>query len=179
MGRAVTREVAKAAPKRKLLYVDLGEHKGRLEEFCAARDMKVSQYVRSMLIDALADQPMAKAGSGRKAPAKRAASNEPAGRLEYVVTASQKKALEERAERAGFASVRGYVSALVRAHLTGAPQLGSFELQALVGSNGQLASLVQQLRDRPGVPADLVDQVRAHLKDVRALIQDNTNRWGA
>lgn len=163
---------------RKVLRVDLGDHKDALEAFCKAEGITVSQFVRSTLLEAMGQQPVEPRLASKSAALRKPARHE-GERLEYVVSPEDKVLLVQRADVAGFMSLRGYVSALVRAHITGRPQLGNPELQALVTSTAQVTSLVQKLRSGCAVPYGLEEQVRTHLSEVRQLIQANARRWGA
>jgi len=167
-----------ARPARNVLRVDMGEHKKALDDFCAAQGLTVSQLVRSTLLPMLGGgAAVATAKPARKGAAK--PSEGPRQRRELRLHPDHDAALMRRADSLGFKSFQGYVEALVRAHLTHTPQPGPAELQELGISNQRLVDIVQILRRSPAPPADLVKTIEAHLREVRAVIDNSAERWKA
>jgi hypothetical protein len=174
--------VSQAQPAaRQVLRVDMGEKKAAVEAFCERQGTTVSQFVRAAVLKAMEGNPGAdRPSKGKTAPAgkKAAAADAKEVRVEFVLTGAEDRALQERAEAAGFMSKRAYLAALVRANLGGGPQLGQGELQAMLSSSSQLTALLQLLRERPGkTPAEVSAVVREHLKTVKAVVDSNVRRW--
>ncbi len=115
----------------------------------------------------------------------------PSRRCEVRLTASEITAAQAVAAREGFALPR-WIVGLLRARLTGTPQFGQSELEALAKSNLHLLAIGRNLNqvakalnastaDRSAYRIDLVEQIRdviaEHTSKVALLMSANTERW--
>jgi predicted HicB family RNase H-like nuclease len=112
-------------------------------------------------------------------------------RVEVRVTAAEHQSIAELAAATGF-SVNSWIVALIRAQLTGSPQLGQGELEQLASSNSRLLAIGRNLnqiaralnaapaeaaRPRPELIVSLASEIKSHTAAVAALIQSNVQRW--
>lgn len=112
-------------------------------------------------------------------------------RKEIRLTESEFRQADALAFKEGFALAR-WIVALVRARLTGAPQLGQHELELLARSNMQILAVGRNLNQiakamhmspevGSGCRPELVEQLHAafreHAATVAAVLAANVNRW--
>ncbi|CAM2197891.1 protein of unknown function [Paraburkholderia kururiensis] len=110
-------------------------------------------------------------------------------RIEVRLTPAELEAVGKQAA-ASSVTLNRWIVALIRAHLTGEPQLGQVEMRLLSDSNQQLATvsrwLAQLARDAaagrltPDTESNMgaVRQlIGTHLRAVTALIRANLDRW--
>lgn len=161
---------ATASPVRQILRVDLGAKKAAFEALCAKEGVTVSQKARELVMGALG----ASKGQGDRAP--RVPLDESKRRFEILLTDSERTELTRRAEAAGF-TLRGYLSAMVRRHLSQVVlPVGVDELQALSASNARLLTIAQELRGRASDEA-LTAELMGHIKKVAAVLASQERRW--
>ncbi len=118
--------------------------------------------------------------------------SEPKKRIEVKLTASERSAADERAQREGFPSTNLWVAAVVRAALTNMPQFGRGEVDALGRSNHELLAIGRNLNqitkhlnasngDPAGYNVELVEklavEVRRHVSKVGDLLRASIYRW--
>ncbi|ESQ79254.1 hypothetical protein AEYBE204_09600 [Asticcacaulis sp. YBE204] len=110
-------------------------------------------------------------------------------RREIAMTPSELARVMSIAEADGF-SVSKWLAAVVRSRLTGTPQFGAAELQALTESNRQLALIGRQLHhlnrvlnghssEIPEVSSidTIRQQISVHTAHVSRLVASNLERW--
>jgi hypothetical protein len=113
----------------------------------------------------------------------------PKRRLEFRLTASERQALAERAEKEGMTPQQWLVG-LVRANLIARPQFGMSELGALGESNYQLLAIGRNLNQiakhlNEGLPEQVTPstierlraEIRAHVEAVSKIMRSNLERW--
>ena len=115
----------------------------------------------------------------------------PTIRKEVALTPSEFALVEAIAIVEGF-SVTKWIVALIRARLTGSPQLGQNELELMARSNLQLMSIGRNLNQmakalnttpnehsgfRVSLINDLVAAIKAHTKMVSGVMAANSERW--
>ena len=178
MGRAMSGldQGAGAGSGRQILRVDLGSKKAAFEALCAQEGVSISQKARELVMGALgASLGPSKTGAGRGS---RIREDESRRRFEILLTDTERAELTRRAEAAGY-TLRGYLSAMVRRHLTEtALPLGVAELQALSESNARLLAIAQDLRTRSEGEA-LSAELMGHIKKVAAVLASQERRWFA
>ncbi|WP_311767423.1 plasmid stabilization protein [Burkholderia cepacia] len=119
----------------------------------------------------------------------RPVAGEPRTRIEIRLTIAERRAVERRATAMGLHSNRWIVS-LIRAQMTGEPQLGEPELHALAVSNQRLAEISRLLgqlaradsaepvnRNLRSEWVELRSRVDEHLRTTAAIIRANLDRW--
>lgn len=165
--------------------VPLGDMKGEFTAWCKRQGVTVNDAVRQMVARVLGMDV-------RQLP--HVASADGDGRVSVKVQFSRDEyeAVSRTAGHMGFTLSR-FLVAMVRAQITGDPQLGERELAALEASNYQLAAIGRNLNQiaralnaQPVAAAQphrlaLVDALRgeidAHLKAVHAMQRANLARW--
>ncbi|KAE8755323.1 plasmid stabilization protein [Paraburkholderia madseniana] len=172
---------------RERLCVELGAVRPRWDAWCARRGVTVGEGVRQLIavaVNAEADDRPVEIESGLTRPIV----GESRSRIEIRLTAAEKMVVEQRAAASGLHSNR-WIVALIRAQLTGEPQLGARELLLLSASNQQLAVIsrslgqlargggagftCQELADFEGIR----EKIDAHLRAVTGVVRANLDRW--
>jgi hypothetical protein len=110
-------------------------------------------------------------------------------RMKIRLTASERQALTRRAEEEGMTPQQWLVG-LVRSNLTGRPQFGMRELNALGESNYQLLAIGRNLNQiakhlNEGLPEQVTPasleklraEIRAHVDTVSKAMRGNLERW--
>jgi hypothetical protein len=113
----------------------------------------------------------------------------PKSRMEFRLTASERQALVERAEKGGMTPQQWLVG-LVRANLVERPQFGMYELNILGESNYQLLAIGRNLNQiakhlheglpeqvTPAAVENLRAEIRAHVEAVSKAMRGNLERW--
>lgn len=179
----------KPAPRpRKTLVVDLGDLKESWLEWCAAQGVTPSQAMREIVMKVTVS-------AAPKAPLRatelRGKRDKTRVRREIRLSGSEDDLARKHAKTAGF-SVSRWLLALVRAQLTGNPQLGQEEQEALAQSNYQLLMIGRNLNqiaralnttpeDRRVYNVEAIEQLREyiqhHVVRASAVIEANLERW--
>lgn len=97
------------------------------------------------------------------------------------ITASEHGAMKAAAQAVGLSEAR-WLHWLIRAHLTGEPHFGQFELEALTSSNLTLLKLNRTLRslssnDVAQQVEDISCEIARHTRLVAELVRANQMRW--
>ena len=168
------------------ITVDLLEHKQAWLDYCEANGTTSSAAFRQIVQSLLAKQDQAQALT--------IADNDPEKatvRKKISLTPSEAERVESVAKVEGFSSTR-WIVALIRARLTGTPQLGQQELEALAQSNLQLLKIGRNLNQvaralntspeaqrtfRVDGIEKLHGLIERHAKAVSAAMTANTDRW--
>ena len=170
------------------LNIHLGaELKARWLAFCASIGRTPGAAIKEAIEAQLAEHEKAAAKTYQQAP--EAVPSEPKERFEILLTASEKAALRERAnvERC---SMRRWVVDAIRAGLTGEPQFGMSEIEALGQSNYQLLAVGRNLNQiarrlnagkyEPVTVARidrLSEQIETHTEAVQRAMRASLERW--
>lgn len=180
--------------RRNMLVVDLGETLQAWREACARRGVTVSEGTRGAVRVALGQGLSEPALPRENAPIAVEQVGRGASRTERVeirLTTSEYEIAGLVAAADGFTLPR-WIAKLVRYRLTGTPQLGQAELEALSESNYQLRRLGRNLNqvarmlniDPASRDADelaLIEEVKAtiecHTKIVGKVLDKNFQRW--
>lgn len=186
---------APASSKRRIVSVDLGELKDEWLAWCERQGVSPSQGLRSVVAKLTAvapDDPR----PGASLRARRGVRDTGRVRRELRLTVSEDAQLARRAAAEGF-SPQKWLVALVRAQLTGEPQLGQREQDLLGESNLQLLGVARTLgklaklaaaphgsgAGEGAVPVDaaLIHELRQyierHVERAAGVIEANSERW--
>ncbi|MDB0516273.1 MobC family plasmid mobilization relaxosome protein [Ralstonia solanacearum] len=168
------------------ITVDLLEHKQAWLDYCESHGTTPSAAFRQIVQSLLRAQP--------EAPSLTIVDHEPEKatvRKKISLTPSEVEQIEAVASAEGFSSSR-WIVALIRARLTGTPQPGQQELEALARSNWQLLRIGRNLNqiakalnssphDRTVYRIELIEEtdalIREHAKVVSDLMTANIARW--
>ncbi len=167
------------------LGVDL---KARWVDYCAGLGKTPGAAIKEAIeqqLEKAAKFPPAKTyQQTREAP-----DGEPKARFEILLTASEKAAVQERAELER-CSQRRWVIDAIRAGLTRAPQFGMKEIEALGESNYQLLAIGRNINQvakamnegrRDSVTIESIERLRqtidAHTDKVSGAIRASVERW--
>ena len=174
---------------RKWLSVELGDLKEPWLEWCAAQGVTPSEAMREIIIKlteskrAAPTPPRAKELRGKR--------DKTRVRREISLSGSEDDLAQKHAKAAGF-SISKWLIALVRAQLTGNPQLGQDEQEALGRSNYQLLMIGRNLnqiaralnttpQDRRVYNVEAIEQLREtiqqHVARASGVIEANLERW--
>ncbi|WP_199542621.1 plasmid stabilization protein [Paraburkholderia kururiensis] len=173
---------------RERLCVELAGLRADWEVWCARRGMTTGEGARQLITAALdaegADSDVPVATGTRSSEV-----DGPRRRIEVRLTPAELEAVGKRAA-ASSVTLNRWIVALIRAHLTGEPQLGQVEMRLLSDSNQQLATvsrwLAQLARDAAAgrLTPDTESNIGAvrqligtHLRAVTALIRASLDRW--
>ncbi len=170
------------------ITVDLGELNGPWRAWCDERKITPSHALRNALRQAM-DRKTTRAPAPRlRVTPKRERAT---ARLELNLTASELAALKRMAGHEGYVPTK-WVVAMVRTKLTGQPQVGQPELEALTRSNQQLLALGRNLNQiakvlntapqnkaavRVEVITELSRVIQAHTKKVSDVLRGTVERW--
>ncbi|RYZ91437.1 MAG: plasmid mobilization relaxosome protein MobC [Proteobacteria bacterium] len=171
------------------LKVHLGKLKQPWVAYCATLGKKpgvaVKESIKQQLEEAGIDQPI---GEPLK-QTREASDDEVKHRFEILLTPSEKKAIEERAEFER-CSQRRWVIDAIRAGLTKEPQFGMKEIETLGESNYQLLAIGRNLNQiakalnegrRDSVTLDSITHLRKiinqHTETVSTAIRASAERW--
>lgn len=170
--------------------MDLGTLKKPWLAWCEAQGLKPTAAFKEIVSRLVARQ--AAQASPTATPAVVPDSPEKAKHRKWVVlTDSELAHAQAFADREGF-SIPKWLHALVRARLTGAPQLGQQELELLAESNLRLLAIGRNLNqvarvlngnpnDRSFYRVALIEElesvIKAHTKVVSAAMTANVERW--
>lgn len=173
---------------RERLCVELGVLRSVWDDLCARRGLTAGEGVRQLVVTAICDDAAGEPGS-ILFDLPRPVVGEPRTRIEIRLTIAERRAVERRATAMGLHSNRWIVS-LIRAQMTGEPQLGEPELHALAVSNQRLAEIGRLLgqlaradsaepvnRDLRSEWVELRSRVDEHLRTTAAIIRANLDRW--
>lgn len=173
---------------RERLCVELGAVRLHWDDWCVRRGLTAGEGARQLILAAIRDDDSAQSATVAH-DLTRSVVGEPRTRIEIRLTAPELAAVEQRATASGLSGNRWIVS-LVRAQLTGEPQLGEHEMRALSASNQQLADINRVLSRllRAGSSelvgsywmmdwADMRDRIDAHLRATSSVIRANLDRW--
>ena len=178
------------AAKRQCLSVDLGSLKDSWLAWCKAQGTSSSDAMREV-VRRLTTGEVAQPGMAPVARALRGERDSKRVRREIALTGSEDALARSVAEGMGF-SVPKWLIACVRAQLTGQPQFGHQELNALTESNYQLLAIGRNLNQiarainrNPDVAtplqAEAIEELRAvidhHVGQVARVVEANTERW--
>ncbi|MDH5499425.1 MAG: hypothetical protein OEY12_18535 [Nitrospira sp.] len=168
--------------------VDLGELKAPWQAWCQAHGITPSHALRNALRQAMDRRATrAPAPRSRVTPKRERATV----RMEVHLTASELAALKKMAGHEGYVPTK-WVVAMVRAKLTGQPQVGQPELETLARSNQQLLALGRNLNQiakvlnstpqnrtalRVEVITELSRVIQAHTKKVSEVLRGTVARW--
>ena len=175
------------------MSIDLLGLKDQWIAWCASQGTTPSQAFRAIV------QRLTLAGNrviATPAPNARALRTAPPGeegaqRISLRLTASELGVVGQRAAAASMTPSR-WIRALVRSHLTGEPELGERELEALIQSTTQMRYLGRNLNqvakglnttpnERAVFKVDLIERLEAavenHTKVVSRLLAANVERW--
>lgn len=171
------------------LTVDLLDYKKPWVDFCKAQGVSSSDALRQVvarLIERGAPQ------SAHQVQILAGEEERPTVRKKVSLTPSEFASIEAIAKSEGF-SVSKWIVALIRGRLTGQPQFGQPELEALASSNLQLMRIGRNLNqvakalnaaphERGAFRVDLIEQIdsaiKAHTGKVSGLVSASTRRWG-
>jgi hypothetical protein len=168
--------------------VDLGELKAPWQAWCQAQGITPSDALRNAL-----RQAMDRRATRAPAPRLRVTSKpeRATARMEVNLTPSELAALKRMAGHEGYLPTK-WVVAMVRAKLTGQPQVGQPELETLARSNQQLLALGRNLNQiakvlntspenrsafRVEVITELSRVIRAHTDKVSDVLRGTVERW--
>ncbi len=170
------------------LCVELGGMRRDWDRWCVRRGLTVGEGARQLVAAAL----RADAGNGDPgidANVRWSAVGDPRTRIELRLTFTELEVIGLRAEASGLTANR-WIVALIRAHLTHEPQLGTREMRLLSDSNLQLASIGRWLgqlvrsghirptaQDGNGDIEAIRGAIDAHLRVVAAVMRANLDRW--
>lgn len=169
------------APRARL-SVELGPLKAEWETWCAQRGVTPSEGLRQFAAKAIeraADRPDTRASFPPR--------DGPCIRIGIGLTRTEHECVRAAAYVSGFTANR-WIVALIRAYLTGEPQLGNRELALLAESNQQLAvirkllgELVRSSDTSPSRQGPAWEDTRAaidaHLRVAAKLVRSNLDRW--
>ncbi len=170
------------------ITVDLGELKTPWQAWCQAHGITPSHALRNALRQAM-DRKATRAPApwSRVIPKRERAT----ARIELNLTPSELGALKQMAGYEGYVPTKWLV-AMVRAKLTGQPQVGQAELETLARSNQQLLALGRNLNQiakvlntapqnraafRVEVITELSRVIQAHTKKVSNVLRGTVERW--
>ncbi|PMS31273.1 plasmid stabilization protein [Trinickia symbiotica] len=173
---------------RERLCVELVGTRREWEAWCMHRGVTAGEGVRQLIAVAL-DSGGVHSDLDVEAAMPPGTVQDPHARIEVRLTRTELQAVEQRAAASGLTSNR-WIAALIRAHLTQAPQLGENELRLLSDSNQHLATINRWLAqlgrnrgagrlvhdDRPDIAA-VRQQIDVHMRAVAAVIRANLDRW--
>ncbi|WP_321874505.1 plasmid mobilization relaxosome protein MobC [Burkholderia ubonensis] len=171
------------------ISVDLGALRPQLDAYCGAHQTTPSAVVRRAVADILAGGMPARDSVVVPYPITPAI--EGTDRLVLRLTASEREALSQVAESAGFKTAQRWIIAALRIFLTQKPHLSDNEISVLADSNFQLAAIGRNLNqiakrlnsepDVSGYRLDVIEDVnkriRQHTEFVSSLLQMNIERW--
>ncbi|MBN3780475.1 MobC family plasmid mobilization relaxosome protein [Burkholderia sp. Ac-20345] len=171
------------------MSVDLGALRQQLDAYCRTHETTPSAVVRRAVADVIAGG--MPASDNAVVPYSITPAVEGTDRLVLRLTASERKALSEVAERAGFKTAQRWIIAALRIYLTRQPHLSDFDMSVLADSNFQLAAIGRNLNqiakrlnsepDVSGYRLDVIDdiskRIRKHTELVSSLLQMNIERW--
>jgi hypothetical protein len=173
--------------------IDLLGLKDQWIGWCASQDVTPSQAFRAIVqrltgsSDPVIATPAPEATAFRCTPPGEATVQ----RVSLRLTASEQDAVVQRAGAAAMTPSR-WIRALVRSHLTGEPQFGDRELEAVVQSTTQLRYLGRNLNqvakglnaspnERVVFKAELIErleaEIKSHTEAVSRLLAANIERW--
>ncbi|HMZ53982.1 MAG TPA: hypothetical protein PKV55_04000 [Nitrospira sp.] len=168
--------------------VDLGDLKAPWQAWCQAHGITPSHALRNALRQAM-DQRATRAPAPRNRVTPRR--ERATARIELNLTTSELAALKQTAGHEGYVPTKWLV-AMVRAKLTGQPQVGQAELETLARSNQQLLALGRNLNQiakvlntapqsrgafRVEVITELSRVIQAHTKKVSDVLRGTVERW--
>lgn len=158
-----------------LLRVNLGPLKSELRAFAKSNGLTLSETVKIALIDLVRDKgnPRYRFERGEVEQASKTCTT--------YLTASEYAAISAAAQAVGLSEAR-WLHWLIRAHLTGEPHFGQFELEALTSSNLTLLKLNRTLRslssnDVAQQVEDISCEIARHTRLVAELVRANQMRW--
>ncbi|KWN83006.1 plasmid mobilization relaxosome protein MobC [Burkholderia stagnalis] len=171
------------------MSVDLGALRQQLDAYCSAHQTTPSAVVRRAVADILAGGMPARDNAIVPYPITPAI--EGTERLILRLTASEREALSQVAEKAGFKTAQRWIIAALRIYLTQKPHLSDNEISVLADSNFQLAAIgrnlnqiAKRLNSEPDVSSyrldvieDVSKRIRQHTEFVSSLLQMNIERW--
>ncbi|MBK9307872.1 MAG: plasmid mobilization relaxosome protein MobC [Nitrospira sp.] len=170
------------------ITVDLGELKAPWQAWCQVHGVTPSHALRNAL-----RQAMDRRAKWTPAPrlGMRPKRERATARMELNLTTSELAALKRMAEHEGYVPTK-WVVAMVRAKLTGQPQVGQPELETLARSNQQLLALGRNLNQiakvlnttpenktafRGEIVTELSRVIQAHAKKVSDVLRGTVERW--
>jgi hypothetical protein len=170
-----------------VLSVQLGSLKQDWVSYCRSRGISPSDATRQVIRKLIEREPLAAATPHIDLQSTSRAK----ARIEIRVTLAEHRAVAAIATAEGF-SVNSWIVALIRARLSGSPQLGQGELEQLALSNSRLLAIGRNLnqiarvlnaapielaRVRPEAIESLEKEISSHTAAVAMLIQSNVKRW--
>ena len=173
---------------RNIMCVDLGDLKEPWVTWCRTQGVKPSAAIQQIVAKLTSSKANAKPG---RAVESHGARDQKRMRRELSLTESEDRLAARHAEAAGY-SVPRWLLALVRAQLTGNPQIGQREQELLGESNYQLLAIGRNLnqiaRHLNALPGDhsayntaAIEEARkvidGHVKRVAKLVESNIERW--
>lgn len=162
------------------IAVELGALKPIWQARCAQRGVSAGEGIRQLVaesVEVALDPP--------DTAAVLSVPSEPFVRIGVGLTPAEMDCVKALAQLHGFTANR-WIAALVRAHLTGEPQLGNREMILLAQSNQQLAAIRTRLGElarstSEGPAVSDWERMRTvilmHLRFVAQLLQRNLDRW--
>ena len=176
---------ANRSPRSDRIDVSLGDMKDEFTVWCQRQDVTVNDAVRQMVARVLG-------ADVRQLPHVASANGDERVSVKVQFSAGEYEAVRLVAQRMGFTLSR-FLVAMVRAQVTGRPQLGEREVDVLETSNYQLAAigrnlnqLARTLNANPALAAQrgrlivvgaLRREIDAHLKAVHDMQRANLARW--
>ena len=180
--------MGQTAKRTTTITVDLGELKAPWQTWCQDNGVTPSHALRKALRQAM-DRRATRAPTPRlRVTPKRERAT---ARIELNLTTSELAALKRMAGHEGYVPTK-WVVAMVRAKLTGQPQVGQSELETLARSNQQLLALGRNLNQiakvlntaphnrtafRVEVVTELSRVIQAHTKKVSDVLRGTVERW--
>lgn len=170
------------------INIDLQGYKQPWLDYCKQYGLSPSEAFRQVVAKLTAG-----AKASRDGDVERAGEGAEKLRKEIRLTASECSQADALACQEGFALAR-WIVALVRARLSGMPQLGQHELELLARSNLQILALGRNLNQiaramqlapdtRLAWRPELIEQLQAAFKDhagtVAAVLAANVSRWSS
>ncbi|VWD62571.1 hypothetical protein [Burkholderia contaminans] len=162
------------------IAVELGALKPLWQARCVHNGVSAGEGIRRLVAEALdiAHEPP-------DTSAVLSAPSEPFVRIGVGLMPAELQCIKGLAHVQGFTANR-WIAALIRAHLTGEPQLGNREMMLLAESNRQLAAIrtrLGELARNTGEGHHVSDWehsrvvILTHLRFVAQLLQTNLDRW--
>lgn len=180
--------MGQTAKRTTTVTVDLGELKAPWQAWCRAHGITPSHALRNALRQAMDQKETQAPGPRVRVTPKRERAT---ARIELNLTTSELTALRRMAGYEGYVPTKWLV-AMVRTKLTGQPQVGQPELEALARSNQQLLALGRNLNQiakvlnatpqnrtafRVEVITELSRVIQAHTKKVADVLRGTVERW--
>ena len=180
--------MGQTAKRTTTITVDLGELKAPWQTWCQDHGVTPSHALRNALRQAM-DRRATRAPVPRLRVTPKG--ERATARIELNLTTSELAALKRMAGHEGYVPTK-WVVAMVRAKLTGEPQVGQSELDTLTRSNQQLLALGRNLNQiakvlnsapqnrtafRVEVVTELSRVIQAHTKKVSDVIRGTVERW--